>query len=296
MAKITVMPSGVKGGVGGGNKTPKKRGNCAGWSAGSARRNMNFLMSIDTDLLQGEAYAYTYTIRDIPSSHKEWARLIDMLRKRLYRSGAMRDHWVTEWTKAGRPHLHGVVYQDPESSNYMLPVDAQRHWLALTSHLGTLDRGQDWKPMTGAEGWFKYVSKHAGRGYAHYQRQKGDLPKEWQQTGRMWGKGGMWPTVETKFDLDKEGFHTLRRLIRGHLCAETRAAITRAKHYSDDAQLKNLYIQLQYRKSMLRRNNRAISEVRGLNEWTDKKVMYRFLQYIRDEKNNYVEKLDPDSK
>ena len=290
MAKITVMPSGVKGGVGGGNKTPSKRGICAGWSAGSARRNMNFLMSVDTSLLQGHPFAYTYTVRDIPDSHEEWARLIDNLRKRLYRSGALRDHWVTEWTKAGRPHLHGVVYADPDNFNDALPIDAENHWLALTAHLGTQDRGQYWSGMKGAEGWFKYVSKHAGRGYAHYQRQKGQLPDGWQQTGRMWGKGGAWPIAERQFDLDKEAFHTLRRLVRGYLCAETRGEISRAKRYSDEKRLKGLYKQLRYRKGMLCRNTRAISEVRGLNEWADQAVLYRFLRYIRDDKKSFVSK------
>jgi hypothetical protein len=281
MAKITVMRSGVKGGVGSsGNNTPKTRGDCNGWSAGSARRNMNFLMTIDSNLINGPGFAFTFTIRDLPASHSEWARLIDNLRKFAYRNGAIRDHWVTEWTKAGKPHLHGIVYNDPENHNPSLPIQLEGHWLKLTKHLGTSSVAQHWRALEGLTGWLKYVSKHAGRGFAHYQRQKGELPSQWQKTGRMWGKGGQWPTLSAQYDLNQRAFFTFRRILKRYLVSQSRSAYLVQMGYNNKKDAAPHLKQLIYRRSMLKRNMRTKSEVRGINEWADVDITVKIMRYI----------------
>lgn len=297
MAKITVMPNGVKGGLNSkGNTLPKKRGICNGWSAGSARRNMGFLHSIRTDLIEGPAFTYTRTLRDMPPSHAEWAALVKKSTLFLMRNGAIRYHWVTEWTRRGVPHMHGIVYLDPESPNYQLPIDADRHWLKMTRHLGTQRQGQDWKELQGTTGWFKYVSKHAGRGYAHYQRAKGQLPKEWQQTGRMWGSGGHWPTDEQAFNLTNDAYFRFRRLIRSYLTSESRSEIAKRKRFvhtkTGPDRLQEAVNMLKYRKRMLKRTDKVLSTVRGLNEWAPRGVTVQMLVHLHKTHPHAVERAE----
>jgi hypothetical protein len=298
MAKLTLYPNGVKGGMNGkGNTAPKKRGICNGWSSGSARNNMNFLMSVDTDLLIGPAFTYTRTLRDIPASGADWALLVKRSMKYLMLNGAIRYHFCVEWTRRGVPHMHGIVYLDPEQPNYQLPIDADRYWLKMTHDLGTQRSGQDWKELQGTAGWFKYVSKHAGRGYAHYQRAKGELPPEWQTgTGRMWGKGGQWPTAEQEFELSKEAMHKLRRLIRGYLTAESRTEVAKRKRFvhtkTGPARLKAAVDQMKYRKRMLKRCDRKVSEVRGVSEWAPEAVTMQMLVYLHKNHPHAVERAE----
>jgi hypothetical protein len=61
-----------------------------------------------------------------------------------------------------------------------------REWLSLAAAYGAGEVGQAVVPITGALGWSKYLSKHASRGVAHYQRQ--GTPPGWTKTGRLWGK------------------------------------------------------------------------------------------------------------
>lgn len=286
------MPSGVKGGHGStGNTSPAKRGNCNGWSAGSARRNMNFLMSIDSNLIRGPGFAFTLTIRDLPASHDEWARLIDNLRKFAYRHGAIRDHWVTEWTKAGKPHLHGILYNDPEDHNSRLPIQLVNHWLKLTKHLGTSGVAQHWRELGGLTGWLKYVSKHAGRGFAHYQRQKGELPSQWQKTGRMWGKGGHWPTLSVEYGLNQRAFYSFRRILKRYLVSQSRSAYLVQMSYNNEKDALPHLKQMLYRKSMLKRNDVNKSRVRGINEWADAQSISRIMDYLSRYENHDIERL-----
>lgn len=286
MPIVTTMPNGVKGGIGGGNGSPEKRGKCNGWSAGSARRNMNWLMSVDTDLLKGPAFAYTLTVGDIPASHDEWAKLVKNVLRFFMRNGAIRHHWVVEWQKRGAPHMHGVVYLDPENINYDFPWEAKKHWLKMTAHLGTSSRCQEFKELRFADAWNRYVSKHAGRGYAHYQRAKGSLPPEWQQTGRMWGKGGPWPTVENRYDLSNRAFQIFRRMMRSWLIAQSRTDIKNAKNWLKTKHgpdnLKAAVNALKYRKRMLKRNDIHKSRVRGISEWAPQAVQDTMLAHLHE--------------
>lgn len=66
-------------------------------------------------------------------------------------------------------------------------------WLRLAAPYGAASISQDFVPITGATGWLKYLSKHASRGVAHYQRQ--GKPAGWESTGRLWGKGESGPRL-----------------------------------------------------------------------------------------------------
>ena len=297
MAKITLMPSGINAGVGcGGNRNPGKRGGTTGWSAGSARRNMRFLMSVDDTSVPNLGFCYTLTVRDIPKDHAEWAAKIDRLRKWLYRRGVVADHWVTEWQRRGAPHLHGVCFLDPDNFDPMTPADMVTYWSDMTRHLGTLNRGQDWKPLDGLLGWKRYVAKHAGRGYAHYQRQRGHLPKGWQKTGRMWGKGGSWPVQEAAFEINQAEWFRFRRLVRSHLLAEARADLIKWKGRGDERRTREARNRISYLRRMLKRNNHAVSEVRGLNEWVDRRVSAQLLHFAAQGRHRTPEgAYDPDT-
>lgn len=280
MAKITILPNGINGGLGGGgNSSPPKRGNCNGWSIGAARRNQRFLQSvISADLPEG-AFAYTLTVKEIPSSAAELANLVHRLRKYIYRNGGTADHWVIEWTGKGRPHLHGVVFFDDPAKIFPL-ARLENHWLKMTKHLKTSALGQHVVMMDNAVGWFQYMSKHASRGMAHYQREQGSLPAEWQKTGRMWGKGGDWPISETSFELNKQSYFRVRRMCKSYQLAEARTELAKALPYRDTDQIRAAKRRILYLRKSLKRNERTVSEVRGINEWVPEPVLITMLVHL----------------
>lgn len=291
MPKITIMPAGINGGLsGGGNKTPPKRGIVNGWSRAAARRNDRFLKSVVTVSLPSNAMVFTLTVRDIPETHADWYRILDLYRKGLYRQGAVMDHWVTEWQKRGAPHLHGVVFfgdQDPNLDRMDLSLllsmkmsKANKHWLSLTRHLGTSQRGQQIKFMSDAAGWFVYLSKHASRGFAHYQRDKANIPKGWVKTGKMWGKGGDWPLSEEAFVLSKEALFRYRRLVRTWKIKEAQCELAKAHLYNDKREAKAARKRIIYTRNMFKRNKRTESEVRGINERIPDHVAYDMMAFL----------------
>lgn len=241
---------------------------------------MQFLMGIDPVALKGVGVAYTLTVRDLPDTAADFARRIDLFRKWLARRGAYYDHWCIEWTKARRPHVHGMTFVDPARVGQTFPLDLVEAWLSLTEDLGTLPRGQHVAAANGIEGWLRYVSKHAGRGYAHYQREKDALPDGWQKAGRMWGASRSFPTTEYKVHLDKEGWFRFRRLVRSYLVAEARSSLHEAERRSDHHKAQMALKSLRYRRSMLSRNTRAVAEVRGLSEWAPQDVTEQFILYL----------------
>ena len=282
MPVITVSPNGINGGFGGSNSSPSERGILKGWSAGSARRNMRFLQSVQTSKLDGVGIALTLTVRDCPPTHDEWAKIRENFVKFLKRRKLMRLHWVTEWQKRGAPHYHMSAYF-PESyltANPLFMPDVIEHWQKLTEHLGTLPRGQHWAVIDGGVGWQKYVSKHASRGFAHYQREEGSIPKGWEQTGRLWGAPGTWPTEQTRLNIDQEGFYRFRRIIRNHLVSEALRELEQAKLYPDARKVRKARQRVSYVRRMLKRNERTVSSVRGLSEWAPDNVTKAILNHL----------------
>lgn len=263
--KITLMPSGINAHVPSpGNRKPSKRGTCSGWSSGTATRNRRFLMSVEPDQLDGHGVTYTLTVRDVPPSPNEWARLRNALFKAMRRGGLLRLHWVTEWTAKGRPHLHICAFF-PQLGKHGPPVDVIATWLRLTAHLGTLSRGQFSRRLHNAAGWFAYVAKHASRGVRHYQRQTAQesLPEGWESSGRMWGTLGEWPTSEQCYEISISTFWRLRRLARSYLVAQARAEFADPFARDRRAALRRW----KFAQRMLRDTDKGRGAVRGLGHW-----------------------------
>ena len=211
------------------------RGEVCGWSAGAARRNRDFLWSIEVDSLLGRAVSVTLTVRNCPPSAADWKRLSDVWLKRLRRTCLVAAyHWVCEWqirsSRAdGRvvPHLHAVflVLGDPEQFCRMVVS----HWLDLADCFGAKAQGQHASVIWHLSRWLEYLAKHASRGAWHYQRQRGEMPEAWQKTGRLWGYGGDWPRREAvQVDLSTSAFHRFRRALRAFEAAELRGRAFRA--------------------------------------------------------------------
>lgn len=264
MATFKIYPNGVTFGTG--NATPPKnqRGTVRGWSESAARRNVQFLYSVQTEKLDGYGYAVTLTVRDCPESAADFHAARRAWIERLRRAGMIRLHWVMEWQRRGVPHLHAAVYMSEplpreglELTMFWQDVARNRGWTASY-------QSQDAKPITGAVGWLQYLSKHAGRSKSHYQRQ--GMPDGWKSSGRVWGYVGSWATTSFEpITLDGRETARVRRLMDGYLRAKARAE-------GDTARL-----------TYLRRRRKAVtdplrSRVLGVSEWIPEEVTLALLE------------------
>jgi hypothetical protein len=277
MPTVTVLPSGINAGFSGPGGTVTHTAS-HGWSRKSAQRNMRFLMGVSPDTLPDPLYAtaYTLTVPHAPPSHEEWSLLIDRLRKRMAREGVMLDHWVTEWTRRGVPHLHGILVFDVAEDQIWYRNLVHVHWVRLTRAMGiqTAWHAQHCQPIHDLRGWMQYIAKHAGRGYAHYQRQRDSLPEGWQRTGSMWGKSRGWPMDEEKTELTDGEFYVFRRLCQRYLVSESKMLFLRSRKEF----LRRSYLrQFVYRRSMFKTPDFNRSRCRGLSEWVPKEVALRLL-------------------
>lgn len=233
------------------------RGDVSGWTPKSARGNTEFLQSVEYGGLSGLGLAFTGTIKECPETPDDWHKMRLAFIHRLRRLGLLRFHWVTEWQRRGVPHLHGMFFFPVVSgSDYIGLVTAIRSaWLALAEPYGGLSRGVHIVPMTDARGWAEYEAKHASRGCNHYQRSKDNIPEKWQsKTGRVWGKGGDWPTQNAMtFATSGPVFNRFRRLIRSWRIAEARASGKPRR--------------IAYARKSLKCNHAKYSAVRGTNDW-----------------------------
>lgn len=118
-------------------------------------------------------------------------------------------------------------------------------------------------------GWLQYLSKHASRGAAHYQRAMSTIPKGWQKTGRMWGHLGDFPTREPQgLELDDRDWFKFRRIVRGWRLAQARGR----KLFSEDLGRRFLDEQTRRRRiksarRMLQCKDPLLSRCRGVSEW-----------------------------
>lgn len=252
-----------------------KRGAIVGWSSAAVRRHTKWLYSVEADRLTGDGYAVTLTLKETPESHLLWGRMVRAWFKRLERAGAVRSHFVVEWQRRGTPHLHAAVYF-PEGfrtrrSAHQLLVKA---WLEIAAPYGARAASQHVAPITGALGWLQYLSKHAARGVAHYQRV--GKPEGWERTGRLWGHRGAWPEGEPmKFDVAAPAYHRFRRLARAARVARARADLAaleaRAARHTDPGEFKGAIAgaRRRWRRAQysLRCGDRRLSEVRGTSDW-----------------------------
>lgn len=238
-------------------ETPAKRAECQGWSSSATRRNVAFLRSIPPESLTGTGEAFTLTLRDCPESFEAWATMRDQLLKRLFRAGAIRVHWVTEWQRRGVPHLHGCIWWGIPPAEYSGAV--VYHWHQLAGAYGVSSKAQTCKPITDSLGWFQYCAKHAARGVKHYQRDSSNIPDGWQKTGRMWGYRGEWDqSAPMTLSCDDQTFYRLRRLCRAWRLADARA--------SGD------FFRIKTARGMLRCHKHKLSNVRGVSEWIPQDV------------------------
>lgn len=266
------------------NRTPPPRGEVVGWSSAAVRRHTKWLYSVGAEALDGDGWAFTLTVRDCPPDAASWHAVRRAFVKRMERLGSVRFHWVTEWQRRGVPHLHGVVYFGGPIPG---PIPAPEAaivvaWLGAAAAYRPGWRSQDVGPITGPLGWLQYLSKHAARGVAHYQRQ--GKPEGWTKTGRLWGYGGSWPTSEPmRFDLDREGGYRLRRLVRSWRVADARAALQRQEqHPASDPQLQLQRLSAARRRvrsarRMLRCSDPKLSAVRGASEWVPEETGVQLL-------------------
>ena len=235
------------------------RGDVQGWSTGAARRNTEFLMSVMDRQLDGHGYAATLTLRTCPPTADAWHRLRKSWTMRMQRAGMVRLHWVTEWQRRGVPHLHCAIWFPLDMPPSLAMDSIVRAWLQLGEPYGVGSRGQHVAGITGAVGWFQYLSKHAARGVNHYQRNAANMPEGWKRkTGRVWGKWGDWPVQEAvRINLQDQhgdgGWFVYRRLVRAWRRADARA--------SGDA------YRMRSARRMLRCSDRSRSRLIGFMEW-----------------------------
>lgn len=269
MATVRAYPNGVTMGTPSG-VVPKgaKRGRVQGWTPESARRHIRWLYSVDVPHLTGHGWAVTLTVRELPASAAEWHAARRAWIERVRRRGLVRLHWVVEWQRRGVPHLHAAVYLD--AADHGLGALLLTDWIAVCERRGwtALIRSQDVKPIAGATGWLQYLSKHAGRSAAHYQRM--GMPAGWESSGRLWGHVGEWPTVEpVEGTLSLAAAARFRRLVDAYCRARARAE-------GDHARL-----------AYLRRRRKAEtdpyrSRVLGVSEWVPESVALRLLALVSE--------------
>ncbi|QXT38744.1 hypothetical protein [Gymnodinialimonas ceratoperidinii] len=285
MFKIKISPLGVTGGAAGGNGGQHgKRQKINGWSLQSARGNTRFLRSVLVDQLPPFGLAFTFTIRDMPTP-KEWKRLkLKLVRALNDRFGCICWHMVTEWTKEGRPHLHGCAFWIETHADIVW--DLEDAWLAYTKCYGTSERAQLVKIIRGADGWFIYMAKHAARGLGHYQRQADSLPPEWKaQTGRVWGRGGRWPTDVQENNVTAAEFYMFRRSTERYANSKARAELKQALKYGKPQQIKSARKRLVFLKKLRKAfgGGETASSIRGINEWVPWEVSGKLLRFALKE-------------
>lgn len=262
------VSQGTVSGKTGGDVGP--RGEVAGWSRAAARRNRDFLYSIDYSRCDGLGVAYTLTLKDCPPTPSAFHSLRRRWIERLRYYGALRWHWIIEMQRRGVPHLHAAVYW-PESIGQRCTMDALAAWLQVARVYGAGPSGQHFDWISDAVGWAMYLDKHAARGVSHYQRSPQSLPPEWAgSTGRLWGYGGQWPRQEPiDLELSDAGWYRLRRMVRQWVVAHAR------KVPGSEGKRKRMFA-----KRMLTCPDPELSPVRGVSEWVPQATATRLLRAL----------------
>lgn len=250
-----------------------KRGTVQGWTRESVRRHTKWLYSINIEHLNGHGYALTATLRDCPESSDAFHRLrrnfFDRAARRM--PAFVRLHWVIEWQRRGVPHMHMALYFDREltaAEKFRLV----HHWVSLCEPYGATHSAQYLLPISGPSGWLQYLSKHAARGAAHYQRS--GKPSGWEKTGRLWGHEGLWPVEEPmRFDVPRSAYFRYRRLVRAWRLADARA------EKDPDTRRRRIVSA----RGMLRCGDQSLSEVRGISEWIDQDTLLQFLALLSED-------------
>ena len=247
-----------------------KRDVIRGWSPQTTRRLTKWLYSVEAEQLTGHGYAVTLTMRDTPPDRDALDRAFRALMRRYTRMGVIRLQWVMEMQRRGTPHYHLAVYTaEPLPRRGWELVE---HWLAVAEPWGASWGSQKVEPMKELTGWLRYVSKHASRSVAHYQRQ--GMPPGWDKTGRLWGARGDWPLAEPmRFALSRDAWFRYRRLLRAYRLASARAEADPARRAA----------RIVTARRMLSAPTRERSEVRGTSEWVPQHVQVAWLGLLADQ-------------
>jgi hypothetical protein len=273
---VRIGALGLSGGPAGPGGSPGARGEVFGWSPGSARRNAQFLRSVDpTQLPVG--LTFTLTLRDLPPEG-DWHRLRDNLGRHLRRLRCRCWHYVVEWTKRGIPHLHGVIFfDDPDGTEARSLVSG---WLRWAGEWGAGSRGQHIAEMYEVTGWFEYASKHMARGAGALQRDSEAAPKSWSKTGRMWSKGGAWPQSECVEALTDAEWFIFRRWVERWQAAAFKTKERRTTGWRSESWRRS---RMWLRHRRVFPETRVASASRGLSLFIPDAVAHRFLKYLRDQ-------------
>lgn len=251
--------------------TRAKRDVIRGWSPSATRRLTKWLYSVEADQLTGQGYALTLTMRDTPPDRATLDRAFRTLLMRYERRGVIRLQWVMEMQRRGTPHFHMALYTAEPLPR--LGHEFVDDWLDLAEPWGVQRAAQRVELLEKASGWLKYLSKHASRSVAHYQRQ--GMPPGWEKTGRLWGVRGDWPTVDEpmRFELSREAWFQYRRLVRSYRIADARK----------ERDPKRRAARIASARRMLAAGDRKLSEVRGTSEWVPQHVQVAWLGLLADE-------------
>lgn len=273
-----------------------KRGRITGWSAEAVRRHTQWLKSVLWLQLTGFGYGITLTMGECPPTPEDFHAMRRAMLKRFERSGAVRIHWVVEWTRRKVPHLHLSVYF-PRPLDALERAKIKSAWAEVAGRYVVSARGQHISQMTGPEGWAKYLSKHAARGVSHYQRQ--GKPAGWETTGRLWGHWGDWPTEDPAgFTLDSASWFQTRRRVRSWRIADARTELLEAQKRLASARtdldrrraqkrLSAARVRLVSARRCLSHSDRKVSTVRGMSEWPHRELTERLLDLVA-EQGGYV--------
>jgi len=133
-------------------------------------------------------------------------------------------------------------------------------------------------PITGPTGWLQYLSKHAARGVAHYQRQ--GKPMGWTTTGRLWGHGGLWPVSEgIHGQITVEQQHQIRRMVRQYSIASARSEALRYERLGKRRKAAAAWKRVGYLRRIHKDGERGRSTVRGGSEWVPGEVFLRMAEW-----------------
>ena len=264
------------------------RGNVVGWSPDAVRRHTKWLYSVDAPALDGVGFAVTLTVRDCPPTEVAWQAVRRAFLRRMERAGMIRCHWVCEWQRRRVPHLHLALYFAPGQPVEELIEAIFVAWLQCAREFRPSFRSQTVETIESVGGWLRYLSKHASRGVAHYQRQ--GKPDGWEKTGRLWGHVGDWPTIAPmRFDMSSAAYYRYRRLVRAWRLADARTALARQiahPAWNADDQAEKLLTarrRIVSSRTMLAASDPKLSAVRGVSEWAPEAVSAAFLALLVDD-------------
>lgn len=256
---------------------PQGRGSSQGWSKRSRKSNEEFLQSIDFDGLSGVPYAVTLTLSTVRTPDSaEFHAMLKLYLLRLKRYGALRWHWLIEWTEKHQPHTHMIVWVPRGMERFQL--DGRIMWIDIAeSHGFKLNiRAQEIKPVTSV-GWLQYVAKHGAKSLHAAQRE--NLPAVgWDSPGRVWGYGPRsgWPPAAQRapmrFEMSQRAFWRYRRLFRSYAIAQARMG-RRDKGYG---------ARIAAARRMLRAPQ-EMSPYRGCSGWIPESVQLSFVGMLLDD-------------